>query len=70
MESVQNKAINSQSMNLQNMPDEILIKVFSNLGGFQLEFLSISRVTNHMTCYKSSALIGWNYSIQTGEQIL
>ena len=58
MESVQNKAINSQSMNLQNMPDEILIKVFSNLGGFQLEFVSISRVINHMTCYKSSALIG------------
>ena len=21
-----------------------------------------------MTCYKLSALIGWNYSIQTGEQ--
>ena len=38
-------------------------------GGFQLEFVSISRVINHMTCYKSSALIGWNYSIQTGEQI-
>ena len=27
-------------------------------GGFQLEFVSISRVINHMTCYKSSALIG------------
>ena len=39
-------------------------------GGFHLEFVSISRVINHMTCYKSSALIGWNYSIQTGEQIL
>ena len=39
-------------------------------GGFQLEFVSISRVINHMTCYKSSALLGWNYSIQTGEQIL
>ena len=35
-----------------------------------MEFVSISRVINHMTCYKSSALIGWNYSIQTGEQIL
>ena len=34
-------------------------------GGFQLEFVSISRVINHMTCYKFSALIGWNYSIQT-----
>ena len=27
-------------------------------GGFQLEFTSISRVINHMTCYKLSALIG------------
>ena len=27
-------------------------------GGFQLEFVSISRVINHMTCYKLSALIG------------
>ena len=45
-------------MNLQNMPDEILIKVFSNLGGFQLEYVSISQVINHMTCYNSSALIG------------
>ena len=26
--------------------------------GFQLEFVSISRVINHMTCYNSSALIG------------
>ena len=27
-------------------------------GGFQLEFVSISRVMNHMTCYNSSDLIG------------
>ena len=27
-------------------------------GGFQLEFLSISRIINHMTCYDSSAFIG------------
>ena len=40
------------------------------LGSFQLEFASISGVINHMTCYKFSTLIGWNYSIQTGEQIL
>ena len=39
-------------------------------GGFQLEFVSISQVINHFTCYKVSTLIGWNYSIQTGEQIL
>ena len=30
------------------------------LGGFQLEFVGISHVINHMTCYISSALIGWN----------
>ena len=29
-------------------------------GGFQLAFVSISRVINHMTCYNSSALIGGN----------
>ena len=47
------------------VPDEIEeIK-----GGFQLEFVSISLVINHMTCYKLSALIGLNYSIQTGEKI-
>ena len=26
--------------------------VKSGLGGFQLEFVSVSRVINHMTCYK------------------
>ena len=30
----------------------------SNLGGFQTVFVGISRVINHMTCYKPSALIG------------
>ena len=39
-------------------------------GGFQLEFISISWVINHMTCYNSGALIGWNDSIQTEELIL
>ena len=28
------------------------------LGGFQLEFVSKGQVINHMTCYKSSTLIG------------
>ena len=28
------------------------------IGGFQLEFVSMSQVINHMTCYKFSALIG------------
>ena len=37
-------------------------------GGFQSEFVSISRIINHMTSYKTSALIGWNYNIQTGEK--
>ena len=40
------------------------------MGGFQLEFVSLSRVINYTTCYKLSALNGWNYRIQTGEQIL
>ena len=30
-------------------------------GGFQLEFVSISRVISHMTCYSSSALIGGKF---------
>ena len=29
--------------------------------GFQLEFVSISRVINHMTCYNLSALIGGKF---------
>ena len=37
-----------------------------NTGGFQMEFVSI--IT--WPVINSSALIGWNYSIQTGEQIL
>ena len=32
---------------------------------FQLEFIGISRIINHMTCYKFRALIDWNYNIQT-----
>ena len=31
------------------------------LGGFQLEFVNISRVINHMTCYDWSALIGGTF---------
>ena len=33
-------------------------KLKSNKGDFQLEFVSISQVISHMTCYKLSALIG------------
>ena len=30
-------------------------------GGFQLEFVSISWLINHMTCYNLSALIGGKF---------
>ena len=39
-------------------------------GVFQLLDLIITELKSHMTCYNSMPLIGWNYSIQTGEQIL
>ena len=35
-----------------------------NTGGFQLEFVSITRVINHMTCYNSSALIGGKFILR------
>ena len=41
-----------------------------DLGGFQLLDLIITELKSHMTCYNSKPLIGWNNSIQTGEQIL
>ena len=53
---------------LRRKQSSILIKV--DHGGFQLEFVNISQVINHMTCYNSSALIGCHYSIKTEEQIL
>ena len=39
-------------------------------GVFQLLDLIIKELKSHMTCDNSMHLIGWNYSIQTGEQIL
>ena len=39
-------------------------------GGFQLLDLIITELKSHVTCYNSMNLIGWNYSIQTWEQIL
>ena len=36
----------------------ITLAVNYGKGGFQLEFVSISRVINHMTCYELSVLIG------------
>ena len=41
-----------------------------DLGGFQLLDYIITKLKSHVTCYNSMLLIGWNYSIQTGEQIL
>ena len=38
--------------------------------GFQLEFVSISRVLNHMTCYNWSALIGGKFRIKNPSQAL
>ena len=38
--------------------------------GFQFLDLIITELKSHMTCYNSMPLIGWNYSIQTGKQIL
>ena len=40
------------------------------IGGFQLLDLIIRELKSHMACYNSLPLIGWNYRIQTGEQIL
>ena len=46
---------------LMRKPTEIFqinVGLYCNQGGFQLKFVSISQVINHMTCYKFSALIG------------
>ena len=40
------------------------------LGGFQLQDLIITELKSHITYYNPMPLIGWNNSIQTGEQIL
>ena len=32
---------------------------FQEVGGFQLEFVSISRVINHMSCYKFKCSHWW-----------
>ena len=36
----------------------LILMSFNHFGGFQLEFVSISRIINYMTSYNSSALIG------------
>ena len=58
---------------LMRKPTEIFqinVGLYCNQGGFQLEFASISRVVNYMTCYNSCASIGWNYCIHSGKQML
>ena len=47
--------------------EAILTKSF---GGFQLLDLIITELKSDMICYNSMPLIGWNYSIQTGEKIM
>ena len=53
-------------MDLGILPKYIIIVLIlwnagTYIGGFQLEFVSISRVINHMTCYNLSALIGGEF---------
>ena len=43
---------------------------FCALSGFQLVDLIIMELKDHMICYNSMPLIGWNYSIQHSVQIL
>ena len=38
-----------------------MVQEISEHGGFQLEFVSIGPVINHMTCYNLSALIGGKF---------
>jgi hypothetical protein len=42
----------------------------NEVGGFQLEFVSISRVINHMTYYNSSALNGVKFILKNPLQDL
>ena len=43
---------------------------FQHIGGFQLEFVSISQVINHMTCYNLSTLIGGKFILKNPLQDL
>ena len=51
---------NLESMKAYDSEEEegTVAELMMEQGGFQLEFVSISRVINHMTCYNLSALIG------------
>ena len=48
----------------------IKLKKMQHMGGFQLLDLIIPELKSHMTGYNSMPVIGLNYSIQPGEQIL
>ena len=52
--------ITEEPISDNNVTEMTLIanQVSIDTGGFQLQFVSISWVINHMTCYNSSALIG------------
>ena len=52
--------IGSYSINIGGKTDK---------GGFHLVALVIRELKSHMICQNSSPIIGWNYSIQTGDQI-
>ena len=59
------KFMPDQKFDIQNPSDD-----GPNDGGFQLLDLIITELKSHMTCNNSISFIGWNHSIQTGEQIL
>jgi len=47
------------------------LKKLLSTANFQLlDRFDYNELKSHMICYNSMPLIGWNYSIQTGEQIL
>ena len=47
-----------------------LARIWHNWEGFQFLDLIITDLKSYMSCYNSMPLIGWNYNIQTREQIL
>ena len=63
---ITNPKYKEQYENMKNLPIDSALRVhYSKLdakGGFHLEFVSTSRVINHMTCYKFSALIELRHS--------
>jgi uncharacterized protein with PQ loop repeat len=60
----------SEGQNNKSINMTLFWRFLGNQGCFQLEDLIIIELKDHMTCYNSMPLIGWNYSIQPGVQIL